>query len=252
MSGKMDGAGDAVMLVPDIIDNGGLSIANVMGNSIGKEMLSKLREIMRSKPNLVSLCGIADDATEADLSGLGMDADDAIILASELPDKGALLSLDISSNSFVETSRNISVANSYEAGDLVEYNGLQCPVEKAASDWYRVYILHGVVALADAIRDNRAMTSLNLADNNIGQLVMSDGWQYDEDADEYWIEVEGEEFVEKHLPAGEQLAIESPVGAIAIVNAIRDMRAMTSLNLASNSLGIEGAKIIADILPKCT
>jgi hypothetical protein len=69
-----------------------------MGNSIGKEMLSKLQEIMRSKPNLVSLCGIADDATEADLSGLGMDADDAVILASELPDKGALLSLNISDN----------------------------------------------------------------------------------------------------------------------------------------------------------
>jgi hypothetical protein len=53
---------------------------------------------MRSKPNLISLCGIADDATQADLSGLGMDADDAIILASELPDKGALTSLNLSSN----------------------------------------------------------------------------------------------------------------------------------------------------------
>jgi hypothetical protein len=50
-----------------------------MGNRIGKEMLSKLQEIMRSKPNLISLCGIADDATEVDLSGLGMDADDAIL-----------------------------------------------------------------------------------------------------------------------------------------------------------------------------
>jgi hypothetical protein len=69
-----------------------------MGNYIGKEMLSKLQEIMRSKPNLVSLCGIADDATEADLSGLYMDADDAIILASELPDKRALAKLVISSN----------------------------------------------------------------------------------------------------------------------------------------------------------
>ena len=69
-----------------------------MGNHIGKDMLSKLQEIMRSKPNLVSLCGIADDATEADLSGLGMDADDAIILAAELPDKGALAKLDISNN----------------------------------------------------------------------------------------------------------------------------------------------------------
>jgi hypothetical protein len=81
------------------------------------------------------------------------------------------------------------------------------------------------------------MTSLNLADNNIGQSVMSDGWQYDEDADEYWKEVEGEELVEKQLPAGEQLAIESPVGAIAIVNAIKDMRALTSLILAGNDLG---------------
>jgi hypothetical protein len=69
-----------------------------MGNRIGKEHLSKLQEIMRSSPNLVSLCGIADDATEADLSGLNMDADDAIILATELPDKGALIKLDISSN----------------------------------------------------------------------------------------------------------------------------------------------------------
>jgi hypothetical protein len=81
------------------------------------------------------------------------------------------------------------------------------------------------------------MTSLNLADNNIGQLVMSGGWQFDEDADEYWKEVEGEELVEKQLPAGEQLAIESPVGAIAIANAIKDMRVLTSLNLASNNLG---------------
>jgi hypothetical protein len=69
-----------------------------MGNGIGKEQLDKLQEIMRSKPNLVSLCGIADDATVADLSGLGMDADDAIILASELPDKGAMTSLNLASN----------------------------------------------------------------------------------------------------------------------------------------------------------
>jgi hypothetical protein len=79
-------------------DNGALSITNVIGNSIGKEIISKLQEIMRSKPNLVSLCGVADDATEADLSGLGMDADDAVILASELPDKGAMTSLDLASN----------------------------------------------------------------------------------------------------------------------------------------------------------
>jgi hypothetical protein len=81
-----------------ISDNRALSIANVMGNRIGKEMVSKLQEIMRSKPNLISLCGIANDATGADLSGLCMDVDDAIILATELPNKGALTSLNLSSN----------------------------------------------------------------------------------------------------------------------------------------------------------
>jgi hypothetical protein len=104
---------------PGLSDNRALSIiANVMGNIIGKEMLSKLQEIMRSKPNLVSLCGIADDATEADLSGLGMDDDDAIILASELPDKGALTSLDLSSN-FLKAKGGKLVAEAIKVNDYV-------------------------------------------------------------------------------------------------------------------------------------
>ena len=70
----------------------------MMGNKIGKEQLSMLQETMKAHPTLVSLCGIADDATEANLSGLWMDTDDAAILADELPAKGALLSLNISNN----------------------------------------------------------------------------------------------------------------------------------------------------------
>ena len=81
------GTSGIITIADDIPGMGALSIANVMGNRIGQEQLTKLQAIMSSKPNLVSLCGIADDATEADLSGLGMDADDAAILASELPDK---------------------------------------------------------------------------------------------------------------------------------------------------------------------
>jgi hypothetical protein len=82
-----------------------------MGNKIGKEQLAKLQEIMRSKPNLVSLCGIADDATEADLSGLGMDADDAIVLASELPDKGALSNFTFGDKQAVTMTTEMTNAN---------------------------------------------------------------------------------------------------------------------------------------------
>jgi hypothetical protein len=90
---KGDGPGFAQELAVGIKDNGALSVANVMGNGIGKEQLAKLQDIMHAKPNLVSLCGIANDATKADLSGLGMNADDAAVLASELPDKRALSTL---------------------------------------------------------------------------------------------------------------------------------------------------------------
>ena len=58
-----------------------------MGNNIGKEQLantsSKRSCAPALQPNLVSLCGIADDATGADLSGLNMGADGAVVLVSE-------------------------------------------------------------------------------------------------------------------------------------------------------------------------
>ena len=77
---------------------GAMETVNLMGNKMGKEQLSKLLKMMKAHPTLVSLCGIADDATEANLSGLGMDADDAVVLADELPAKGALTDLNISSD----------------------------------------------------------------------------------------------------------------------------------------------------------
>ena len=40
--------------------------------------------------------------------------------------------------------------------------------------------------------------------------------------------------------------------AAMLVPEIVDNEAMTSLNLASNKLGVEGAKIIATCLPECT
>ena len=78
---------------------GAMVTANLMGNGIGKERLAALQELMKAHPTLVSLCGIANDATEADLFGLQMDADDAAILAHELPTKGALAKLDLRYNS---------------------------------------------------------------------------------------------------------------------------------------------------------
>ena len=92
------GADDACEIADGLCANGAMVTVNVMGNSISKEQLAKLQEMMKAHPTIVSLCGIADDATKADLSGLRMGADDAAILANELPAKGALTSLNVSNN----------------------------------------------------------------------------------------------------------------------------------------------------------
>jgi hypothetical protein len=103
-----------------------------------------------------------------------------------------------------------------------------------------------IIAAWIAHQDNGALTSLNLAANNLGELVLPEGWST-KDKGEPWqknIHVDGRE--QKEDPGSK------PEGIIAIANAIPNMGAMTSLNLASNKLGVKGAEIIAACLPKCT
>ena len=97
LSGKSLGAGCATLLAPELNANGALAILNIMGSKLGKQELEKFKAIKETK-QLQSICGIASDATEADLSGLGMDAADAAVLAEDIQDKGALVTLDISNN----------------------------------------------------------------------------------------------------------------------------------------------------------
>ena len=76
-----------------------------MGSKIGNEELLGLQLIMKEHKTLQSLCGIASDATGADLSGLGMDTADAAVLAEDIQDKGALSKLDIQTNNIDEARK---------------------------------------------------------------------------------------------------------------------------------------------------
>jgi hypothetical protein len=98
--------------------------------------------------------------------------------------------------------------------------------------------MSGVIALTNAISDNEAMTSLNLADNSLGALDLPEGWE-EEDGIFYGPDDEEQD----DPPPGS-----SPAGIIAVANAIKDMRAMTSLHLSNNALEAEGAKIVAEAI----
>jgi hypothetical protein len=107
----------------------------------------------------------------------------------------------------------------------------------------------GITALANAVTDMRALSSANLLRNSIPveqaqelvkimrakeNLTTLCGLSREE------TELD---FSSQDLGAGD---------AVLIANDISDMEALTSLNLASNRLHVEGAKIIAAFLPKCT
>jgi hypothetical protein len=94
------------------------------------------------------------------------------------------------------------------------------------------------------------MTSLNISNNNIGRPdEFPEGWSYG--LKEGYLTI----YEYKHTDGRKQG--DPPAGSKssslpALADAIKDMGAMTSLALASNSLGVAGAKIIADVLPMCT
>ena len=83
--------------------------------------------------------------------------------------------------------------------------------------------------LADIVSAIRALTSLNISSNNLGQLVLPYGWT------EHRSYYQGEKYT--HTDGRKQQEHPGkPEGAIAIVDAIPTMGALASLDLSQNSI----------------
>jgi hypothetical protein len=92
-------------------------------------------------------------------------------------------------------------------------------------------------------KDKGALSHLNLASNGIGKLVLPEGWseKYGKAAVYGYTHNDGRE--QKEAPAGSK-----PEGAIAIANAIKDMGALTKLDISNNNIEQgEALQRIADL-----
>jgi hypothetical protein len=80
--------------IADAIKNmGALSSANLLRNSIPVEQAQELVKIMRAKKNLTTLCGLSGEETELDFSGQHLGAGDAVLIANDISDMGALITV---------------------------------------------------------------------------------------------------------------------------------------------------------------
>jgi hypothetical protein len=99
----------------------------------------------------------------------------------------------------------------------------------------------GAVAVANAIKDMRALSVLSLKSNNLqaaGGKALAEG-------------LKGNQVITELDISSNNLGVNSiynadTSGIIALADVIPDMGAMTSLNISKNSIGAEGAKHIAE------
>ena len=154
-------------------DNGAMSKLDISSNDIGGYARDGDGRApwVHSPEGSNALAGIIKSSRslkELKISNIHLQPKGAKILAPAIQDNGALASLDISNNKLIEESSDIKQANQHKKGDLIEYQGAQCPVTYACGTYFRVTMLHGIFALANAIQDMGALASLNLANNKLG------------------------------------------------------------------------------------
>jgi Ran GTPase-activating protein (RanGAP) involved in mRNA processing and transport len=115
-----------VIILADVIkDMGALSSANLLMSDIGSKQAQALANILKEHATLKSLCGNKGDETELDMGGKGMSAWDAIMLAPEIADNGALSKLDLSRNRIpVVLARELNSTCKANGIDLLLANGI--------------------------------------------------------------------------------------------------------------------------------
>jgi hypothetical protein len=75
-----------------------LSSANLLGNYIPVEQAQELVKIMQAKEKLTTLCGLSKEETELDFSDQNLGAGDAVLIANDISDMGAMTSLNLALN----------------------------------------------------------------------------------------------------------------------------------------------------------
>ena len=163
-----------------------------------------------------------------------------IILANAIKDMGALLVLNLASNNLFAEGIEL-LAEALKGNQIM--TELNVSGNAATWDGNKHGEMSGVIALADAIPDMGAMTSLDISNNSIGLIdIFLDGWRSkDNDGRAPFVHTGGRK--QNAVPEGAKSS-----GVIAIANVIPDMRALSHFDISSNDLRTEGGKALPEAL----
>jgi Leucine-rich repeat (LRR) protein len=134
-----------------------------------------------------------------------------------------LTSLDISSNHYLVGEKGTGMYKTVAASDTDDSDEEEEIMEPEYS---------GIIALADAIKDMRALLVLSLEGNNIraaGVKVLAEALAGNQNIKELNISV-------NNLARGPEAGSTDMSGIVTLAATIKDMRALLSLNISSNKL----------------
>jgi hypothetical protein len=100
-----------IALANVIPDMGAISSVNLLQNKIGIDQAKALASLLQEHPTLKSLCGNKGYETKLDMSGKMNGAEDAIMLAPEIIDNGAMLKLTFGAKQVVTMTTDMTEAN---------------------------------------------------------------------------------------------------------------------------------------------
>jgi hypothetical protein len=233
----------AQMLAPAIKDNGALTSLNLADNSLGEMVEGLLPDGWKSKDDDDAAPWLRIDDGHEHNEHPNVRPQGIIAIANVIKDMRALTTLILKDNKLLTPEAGKVLAGMLAANTVLK------ELDVSSNTWQEHGWTNGngpgfAKELAVGISHNGALLSLDISSCNLGQLVPPDGWQLvapGPDGEGYYDGPNGEQ--SKGPPEGSKAE-----GVIVLANAIKDVGAMTSLNLASNKLGIKGATIIGEAI----
>ena len=227
----------AVVLANAIKNNGALVKFDISNNRLSAEGGKALAGALKDNQVMTEL-NIAEnrlgfkaeeDYEQADMSGV-------VAISDAIPTMGALVKFDISDNDLYEegikTLAEALTGNKVMTELNISKNGMTYALGKGFGQ------MAGVNAIADAIPTMGALTNLDVSSNNIGELVLPEGWTKDIKADYSGYEykhTDGRK--QENMPEGA-----TPDGAIALADAIKNNGALSSVNILKNNIEEHGCQ----------
>jgi hypothetical protein len=158
-----------IALADAIRDSRAISSVNLLRNKIPTKQAQELVKIMQAKEKLVTLCGLSKDETELDFSKQNLCAGDAVLIANDISDMGAMTRLDISKNDIRATGCK-ALAEALTGNQVMkELNVASSQLTlKTDAKSMNDTDMSGVTTLADVISGMGALAKLDISGNGIG------------------------------------------------------------------------------------